>query len=44
MKEDKEIIKRFKKKIETLKKHNRLYFTKDKPEISDSEYDKIKKS
>jgi DNA ligase (NAD+) len=43
MKEDKEIIKRFKKKIETLKKHNRLYFTKDKPEISDSEYDKIKK-
>ena len=43
MKNKKEIIKLFKKKIKYLKRHNKLYFTDDKPEISDSEYDKIKK-
>ena len=30
-------------KIQYLKKHNRLYFSKDSPQISDSEYDKIKR-
>ena len=32
----------YKKKIKSIKKHNQLYFTNDSPEISDSEYDKIK--
>ncbi len=32
----------YKKKLESIKKHNELYFTNDSPEISDSEYDKIK--
>ena len=43
MKNKKEIIKLFNKKIKYLNKHNKLYFTDDNPEISDSEYDKIKK-
>ena len=38
-----EIIKEFNKKINILKTHNKLYFTNDKPEIPDSEYDQIKK-
>ena len=33
----------FKKKIQYLKKQNQLYFSKDKPQISDAEYDKLKK-
>ena len=32
----------YKKKLNTIKKHNDLYFTNDSPEISDAEYDKIK--
>ena len=32
----------YKKKLNTIKKHNKLYFTNDSPEISDAEYDKIK--
>ncbi len=43
MKENKQIINNFKKKIKYLKEQNELYFIKDKPKISDSEYDKIKK-
>ena len=34
-----EIIKKYKKKINLLKKHNKLYFKNDNPEISDFEYD-----
>ena len=37
------IVNNYKKKINTLKKHNQLYFIKDKPQISDQEYDNIKK-
>ena len=38
-----EIIDRYKEKIRLLKKHNKLYFNKDNPEISDAEYDSLKK-
>ncbi len=37
------VIEKFKRKIIELKKHNKLYFNYDNPEIPDSEYDKIKK-
>ena len=37
-----EIIKIYKNKINLLKKHNRLYFDKDNPRISDAEFDKLK--
>ena len=37
------VIKDFKKKLKILKKHNDLYFNKDNPKISDSEYDNLKK-
>ncbi len=42
MKNKKEIIKNYKKKINILKKHNKYYFEEDNPKILDSEYDKIK--
>ncbi len=38
----KEIKDLYKQKINKLKKHNKLYFQKSSPIISDSEYDKIK--
>ena len=31
------------KKINELKKHNKLYFSNDNPVISDKEYDNLKK-
>ena len=37
------IIDIYKKKINLLKKHNKLYFNNDKPIISDAEYDSLKK-
>ena len=43
MREKKKIIEEHKKLIEEIKKHNNFYFVKDRPEISDAEYDKIKK-
>ena len=43
MSENNKIINNFKKKLQYLKENNRLYFSKDSPQISDSEYDKIKK-
>ncbi len=42
MQKRKDIIAEHKKNIDLLKKHNNNYFLYDKPEISDSEYDKIK--
>jgi len=43
MEERPEIIEKYKKKIESLKKHNNFYYIKDKPKISDSDYDNLKK-
>ena len=44
MSENNKIINNFKKKLQYLKENNRLYFFKKiTPQISDSEYDKIKK-
>ena len=43
MEERSEIIEEYKKKIESLKKHNNFYYIKDKPKISDSDYDNLKK-
>ena len=37
------LIKQFKEKIKEIKKHNNLYYNFDKPKISDSDYDKLKK-
>ena len=42
MKEKSEIIKRYKNKIENLKKHNNFYFNDDNPKISDAKYDLLK--
>ena len=33
----------YKKKIKEIKKHNDLYFNKDRPSINDSEYDALKR-
>ena len=38
----KEIISKFKKKINQYKKYNELYFTKDTPAISDEKFDNLK--
>ena len=37
------VTKNFKKKIDELKRHNKLYFNNDNPAISDKEYDELKK-
>ncbi len=37
------ISNQYKKKLKNLKKHNKFYFTEDKPKISDLEYDNLKK-
>ena len=36
------IIKEYKKKLNLIKKYNKLYYGKDAPSVSDSEYDKLK--
>ena len=38
-----EIIAEYKKKINTLKEHNKSYFNDDNPKISDANYDELKK-
>jgi DNA ligase (NAD+) len=43
MKNKKEIIQFFNKKLKTLKTHNNYYYKYDNPKISDSEYDNLKK-
>ena len=40
---EKDLIKNYKSKIKNLKFYNDLYFNKDNPEISDQEYDKLKR-
>ena len=42
MTENINITKQYKKKVKELKLHNKLYFEKDSPKISDSKYDKLK--
>ena len=42
MLEDKKIISKHKKLLDSIKKNNKHYYLDDKPKISDSEYDKIK--
>ena len=43
MKNKKEIIQLFNKKLKTLKTHNNHYYGYDNPKITDSEYDNLKK-
>ena len=44
MRENKEIIKKFKQLIFEIKKHNEYYFNNDSPKISDRDYDLLKKN
>ena len=43
MSSNSEITKKYKYYIKVIKEHNHFYYNNDKPIISDSEYDKIKK-
>ncbi len=43
MKDKNEIIKIYRKKIDLIKKHNKLYFHDDNPQITDDQYDVLKK-
>ena len=43
MRKKEDLIKEFISKVKELKKHNNLYYNKDNPVISDSEYDLLKK-
>ena len=40
--EKSKIINQYKKRISELKKHNKKYFSDDKPEVTDAQYDKLK--
>ncbi len=40
--EKSKIIIQYKKRISELKKHNKKYFSEDKPEVTDAQYDKLK--
>ena len=37
------LIRTFREKIKILKKHNHLYYNLDNPEVTDFEYDSLKK-
>ena len=37
------VLKKYKQKVKLLKKYNESYFSKDKPLVSDQEYDNLKK-
>ena len=37
------VKKKYKKKIKEFIKHNRLYFDKNKPQVSDKYFDELKK-
>ena len=43
MKEKSKIVDDYLRKIELIKKHNNHYYIKDKPIITDSDYDNLKK-
>ena len=43
MNDKNKIVNQYKKKIDSLIQHNKLYFGDDNPLISDAEYDEIKK-
>ena len=43
MKKKDDLIKKFKSKVKNLKKHNKLYYDEDSPEITDDGYDELKK-
>ena len=43
MENKKQITALYKQKIKLLKKHNKLYFSQDNPEITDDEFDNLKK-
>ena len=43
MNQKSKIVALYKKKIQLLKKHNKLYFNDDSPVISDAKYDNLKK-
>ena len=43
MQDRSKIIKDYKEKIDTLKKHNNYYYNKDNPRIPDYKYDELKK-
>ncbi len=43
MSQNSEITKIYRNKVKQLNRHNKLYFSDDNPEISDSEYDELKK-
>ena len=42
MKNNKDIIKSYKKKITKIKLYNKQYFSEDNPKISDKSFDKLK--
>ncbi len=42
MKKKEELINYYKKKLNLIKKHNKLYYNEDKPEITDAKYDELK--
>ena len=43
MKHKKIILNEYQNKIKLLKIHNKSYFVKDSPKVSDADYDKLKK-
>ena len=44
MTDKRKVEQEFLKQLESLKKHNKFYFSEDSPKISDHEYDNLKKN